>query len=621
MCGIGGQLVFKGPTPERQNLKRMARSMAHRGPDGEGLHIDGPVGLVHRRLAVLDLTNSGHQPLVNPETGDVLVFNGEIYNHSDLRRDLLSQGKKFIGRSDSEVLMLGLSLYGSRFLAEIDGDFAFAFWEKNKGELIVARDRFGVKPLYWYANSQYFLFSSEVRALRSAGFSGIHLDLEALESYFALRYVRGQKTAFKNVYKVRPGYFLRVSSCGKITSERYWQLRPSSKRVTVSDLLEKFSESVKRRTSADVDVGAFLSGGVDSSAVAALVPEGLPTFSYDMPHSQDAEQAASLASWLGLKHSSLAHSPNLFEMSQTVLQRVEEPIGDSILVANDALFQFTAKAGLKVALSGEGADEVFGGFMHHQAARRLQRMPEVAKWFVGQTLGSLPTTWLSSWSHYPAFLGVEAVKRAKLALSLKQDPWKLHLLFSELWTRAERDSFLFERSEADSVENFQMQNWPKQTINDDLFLQFILFDMQEWLPNYGLLRVDKLSMWHGLEVRVPYLSHLFVEKALGFLSQESGAWRKNKKALRAMMSELLPAKNLKRAKFPFFLPVEKAYGSNYWKYVNDVLRPGRIGHFGFLNPKVVGDFLRRGSRSDHFLFHKKVTSLLHFQIWCELNLS
>lgn len=613
MCGIAGQLNFKAVQPRVEDLRKMAHAMAHRGPDAEGLFRSGALGMVHKRLAVLDLSSAAHQPMVHQASGDAIVFNGEIYNYRSLRKDLEIAGIEFATRSDTEVLMHGMRIFGREFLQKLDGDFSLAYWREKEKTLFLARDRFGIKPLYWFKDSDRFLFASEIRCLLSQGLS-ITVEPDALESYLALRFARGEKTFFKNIFNFEPASWMEVGADGSMAMGRFWQLSSHlSEPASPEETALKLERAVSSRLQSDVPVGMLLSGGIDSSSLAAFAPQGTLALSYDLPHSPDANQALKLARHFGLEFQSLSHDISSTREMKSTLASLEQPIGDSIIFPTDRLFA-TMAAKRKVALSGEGADEAFGGYAHHQFTRRLGLVNEHLLQFTQMSLPVLSNRFcqyiLARLSPYPVVNGSELMARLKVALRSRGEPWRLHLGLSEIWSANERRDLMTVRPTV-TAEQFNEANWPKE--NGDLFFQFLRFDLKYWLSDYGLLRSDRLSMRHSLEIRMPFLQHQLVENVVASLMQPT-RFRDKKNLLRAAMRDRIPEDNLNRPKFPFFVAAEQERRQLAESLQQDVLAEKNISRYGLLNPASVRRFLDVSPRG--FLVGKKITALVNLQLWC-----
>jgi len=395
MCGIAGIVRFDGAPVDRAALEAMVASMTHRGPDDSGWIIDGNVGLGMRRLSILDLSPSGHQPMVDEDKGIRLVFNGEIYNFRDLRALLVAKGHLFDGTSDTEVLFRGYSEFGMPGLVNrLEGMFAFALVDHRRKRLFLVRDRFGVKPLYLRRGRGMLSFASEIRALARDGGGSPGVEPSVVGDVLRVGYVSSPGTAFRGVTKLPPGTVLEIDlETGKESSHRYYRLRPAPmederEEALVQRLRELLNLSVRRHLIADVPVGVFLSGGLDSSTLAALASRftsgPIKTFTVGFAASDrgdEAGEAAGLAKRIGSKHEGIQLSPNFFDDLPAIVESLEEPIADSAILPLWTLCARTASS-MKVVLAGEGGDESFGGYERYfywwNSARHTWQFPQAA---------------------------------------------------------------------------------------------------------------------------------------------------------------------------------------------------------------------------------------------------
>ena len=615
MCGVAGTLSFrkiKDPT----DVRSMLHHLQHRGPDGFGLWENEWLSMGHRRLSIVDPIPRSNQPMLAPN-GDAIVFNGEIYNFKELRSKLIEKSDNlFVTESDTEVLLKGLSQFGIQFLNEVDGDFAFAYFSKKENACYLVRDRFGVKPLFWSAKPNSVIFASEIKPILASNVSA-ELNEETIQQYFQFRYVKDRhETAFKGIHRIGPGEWVRYSSNGDRTSGAYWNTSdlghsPSSdsnhhfKQQTFESL---FSEAVRTRLNSDGPTSVLLSGGVDSSAIAvnASAFSTLHSYTADTGSNEvDVIAAQRLAGDLKLKNElvdvKILRSHNL----QKCILALEEPLGDSILEPTSRLFK-AARASGKVALSGEGADEIFGTYVHHKALAALDQMPGSLSGLAGALLGSISS--LSFINPYPANFGGEGIARLKLALQAKSLNQR-HEYLSSVMLPDEVQSLL-----TNSVKT-QFAEAEMKTFND-----ILIHDIQHWLPNYGLTRVDRLSMKHALEVRVPFLSHKLVDFVMSNKDRQIFFRTSDKRILRNTLkgSPAIHSSLAKRKKYPFMYALKSSDDVGYLKWMHESLSSKKINQFGFLNPKKVEQLL---ALPNSFVQSKKVLTVLNFQIWCETFLT
>lgn len=620
MCGVAGLLEFRHGAFADDLPERMAQRLQHRGPDGQGILRCGPITLVHRRLAILDLSSQSHQPYTDLVTGDALSYNGEIYNFQDLRKTLVARGRIFKSTGDTEVLFQGLQVFGLEFLSQLDGDFAFAFWHNASQTLWLARDRFGVKPLYWRQVSNGLVFASEVKAILEEGSSSSHISDEAIENLMARRYAPAPKTPWRDIFKVEPGTAQVWSREKHLRTFNYWQMKAGD----ADQFPQIFAESVRSRLQSDVPVGCFLSGGIDSSVIADqavdFLPHGMTSFTYRIPDgSKDVEQARSLADQLGFDHRVVQHPSQWNESLGAILYHLEEPLGDSTLLPTYHLCASVSQT-VKVALSGEGADELFGGYAHQSLLHRTRTFRTHLPDFGRRAVQSfLPLTPLSLFKNpfYPSAIEPEMVERLARLLGRSPELAEDHLAVSSLFSARERKQLLL-RSLGDEPLIEDNLCLLKQAKPGNPELGLLALDTKGWLSDYGLHRMDRLSMAHGLEVRVPFVNHHLIEAV--FSSSRLFSWQNRKPLLRNYARTRPRIRQMAgRAKHPLFFPVERLEQKQILDWSKNVLQSSRMGQFEILNPPEVTKWLNEFRPS--FLSFKKLFWLTTFQLWSEMYLT
>jgi len=377
MCGICGIYGFT----DRTLIKQMTTSLVHRGPDASGVFVDNSICLGHRRLSIIDLSMRGKQPMFNEDESVAIVFNGEIYNYKELREQLIACGHKFKSETDTEVIIHGYEEYGLEIASKLNGDFAFAIWDSNIKQLYIARDYAGIKPLYYYIDGKNVLFASEIKSILCYKKVKREVDREALNSFLTFRYVPGEKTLFKGIQKLIPGHYLVVSKEG-VKIQKYWDLDLSRtlKKSTVcwaQEIQTSLRDAVDRRLMSDVPLGAFLSGGLDSSFVVGLMKQigvkDVKTFSVGFENKKfdETKYARLAAENLGTEHHELYIDSSAVKNLPNVIWHLDEPIADAAAVPTYMLSQFARKK-VTVALTGEGADELFAGYSKYKLMRWKQ---------------------------------------------------------------------------------------------------------------------------------------------------------------------------------------------------------------------------------------------------------
>ncbi len=627
MCGICGYLGIE----EDGLLEKMTSVLTHRGPDGEGYFQEGPVGLGHRRLSIIDVAG-GQQPIFNEDKSLVLVCNGEIYNYKELRQDLLAKGHRFKTHSDSEVILHLYEEEGINSLNKLIGMFAFAIFDRQKKQLFIARDRLGVKPLYYSFAGGQFLFSSEMKSLLQSLSLSPALDHQAVLEYLRLRYVPSPAGMFLGIKKFPPGSWGLVQN-GNVSLQRYWEPElysgpySGSARDYQEEFEHLFRQSIRRRLISDVSLGAYLSGGLDSSIIAGTMSQMLSkpvqTFSvgFDFEH-DELLHASSTAKTLGCDHTEIACRPEDMALLPQAVYHLDEPIGDAIVVPMFMLSR-EAKKQVTVILSGEGADEVFGGYLFHKAllyGHYLQRgMPErIRQLALLPAVRSVPSRVLNAAFQYPADLGDRGKRKLVDFLELLQ-PTQLPAAYRHLISLFDHYELgpLLQESYAKASSDYSSREYSRVSeIGAVPFLNSII-DLQfsHWLPDDILMKQDKMSMAHGIEARVPFLDHELVEFALRLPPSMKIHWGTTKAILRNYASKILPTTTAKRKKMPFYVPVEK-YTSHrvFQELLHDTLGETAVKNRGLLQPKAVSRLVN-SLRSGEFLYVKQAISLIILELW------
>ena len=565
MCGIAG--IFD-PTAQRPvdagQLEAMNAAQFHRGPDDGGVHTEPGLGLAHRRLAILDLSAAGHQPLFNPEGTVAVVYNGEIYNFRELQAELTDLGYRFRSRCDTEVLVHAWSAWGPRCVERLRGMFAFALWDRPRQTLFLARDRLGIKPLYYARLSDGRLaFASELKALATLpGFSR-KLAASAVESFFAFGYVPDPDTVFEGTRKLAPGHTLTWRR-GEAVAEpaAYWDVpfadgAPGYGAATEDELIERLAEAVRIRQVADVPLGAFLSGGVDSSAVVAMMARSSPepvrtnAIAFGDPRFDEAAYAEAVARHCGTDHQVRQVDPDDFGLLERLGAVYDEPFADSSAIPTYRVCEL-ARSRVTVALSGDGGDESFAGYRryrwHVQEERLRRRLPAALRRPLFGALGRA----YPKLNRAPRFLRAKATFQA-----LAMDPLEAYL-DSVAVVKAPIRARLFSarfRSElqgyrATEVLRGHARNGPDHPLQRAQYLDF-----KTYLPGDILTKVDRASMAHSLEVRVPILDHQLVAWAAGLSPEQTLRGGEGKHVFKQALRPHLPEDVLFRRKMGFAVPL------------------------------------------------------------------
>lgn len=561
MCGICGVFEPQGALPlARATLKSMADTLSHRGPDDEGFYVCGPVGLAHRRLSIIDLAG-GHQPLANEDETVWIAFNGEIYNFDELNRQYLSTGHCFKTRSDTETIIHLYEELGDECFAQLRGMFAIALWDSRRKRLVLARDRVGKKPLFYSWDGCRLLFGSEIKALWPAGGVSAEIDIEAVSDYFSYGYVPAPKTIYRNVRKLRPAHYLVVDQSG-IREVAYWDIHfDEPKQLSEGEWCEAFlaeyRSAVKSRLVSDVPLGAFLSGGVDSSSVVALMNDFQPpvttcSIGFTEDRYDEAAEAREFAESLGANHFEHVVKPKAIDLVNKLAWHYDEPFADSSAVPTYYVSK-VAREHVTVVLSGDGGDENFAGYRRYQLTmmedRLRSRIPEPFRKTVFGPLGRI----------YPKMDWAPRVVRAKTTFqSLAKTAIDGYfagvsgcppVLKARLLSR----DVLKRLNGYDSADVLR-EHYARAKTPDPLSrIQYV--DIKTYLVDDILVKVDRASMANSLEVRCPLLDHKLMELIAQMPSGLKLHNGQGKYIFKKALERVLPAPILTRKKKGFAVPV------------------------------------------------------------------
>ena len=566
MCGIAGWFDLKDSRqPDRALLQAMTDAIAHRGPDGDGHHVEPGVGLGHRRLAVIDLV-TGAQPMHSIDRNVCLIFNGEIFNFQELRNELERRGHSFATRSDTEVILEAWQEWGPGCVDHLTGQFAFALWDRRQEILFLARDRLGEKPLYYATLAdQSFVFASELKGLQVLPALDRTIDPCAIEEFFALGYIAEPRTIYRGVRQLPAGTSLTLRRGQAPEMRTYWDPAPAaiadSELNNLDDaLLDRLSAIVKSQLVADVPVGAFLSGGVDSSGTMALMarqardPIMAFTIGFNDPGFDETEYAAAVARQYGSHHVVARMQGDEMDMVESLPAIFDEPFGDSSALPSFRLMQLARKS-VTVALSGDGGDELFAGYRRYGFHAREE---SIRRWLPGAIRQPLFGTLASLYPQLdraPRFLRARHTFRELSADSTTGYFWNLSVVDDDM-----RKS-LFSEGLTKSLGGYHavdvIARHAANAPTDDPVTMAQYIDLKSWLPSDILTKVDRTAMANSLEVRVPMLDHTFVNWALGLPSAVNRRGSEGKILLKRAFSRLVPPKLLQRPKQGFSVPLAR----------------------------------------------------------------
>jgi asparagine synthase (glutamine-hydrolysing) len=633
MCGICGIIHLDGEGRVAEPiLHEMTAAQRHRGPDDEGYLCEPGVGFGFCRLAIIDLTPAGHQPMSNEDGTVWLVFNGEIYNFQELVPTLERAGHRFHSRCDSEVLIHAYEQWGIGCLQRLNGMFAFAIWDSRKQMLFIARDRLGVKPLYYWSDGRRFAFASELKALLAAPMVPRELNMRALQSYLVYEYIAAPESIFKGIQKLPAGHWLQVrldgSAQGRVTADwrprQYWdvhfqvaEVQPRSLDDYAYELRSLLKDAVARRLISDVPLGVFLSGGLDSSSVVALMTEVSnerpKTFSIGFEEKSFSElnYAQTVARHFDTDHHTAILKPDIGELIQTIAGILDEPFADASAVPTYLVSRMARKQ-VTVALAGDAGDELFAGYNWYRAqkvaAATIDRLPRSARQQLVALAERIPPTSKKKGLRNIArrFLDVAA-----LPIEMQHTRWQTfwdNKALVQLLTIPEDE--IYPASDASFLALFAASGSRK------LLDQQQYADIKRYLPDDNLFKVDRMSMAVSLETRGPFLDYTLAEFAARLPASLRMRGLDGKYLLKRAMRDVLPVEILHRPKLGFNMPYKNWLRSELRDLLLDALAPARLRQQGIFHPQYVQGLISEhldGTR-DHA---HKLWQLLMFQLWSE----
>ncbi len=624
MCGIYGIYQLAGARAAAEWMPKMGRVITHRGPDDEGYFADGRCVIGMRRLSIIDLSG-GHQPISNHDNSIVVVCNGEIYNYREVRANLQQRGHKFKTQSDSEVVLYGYAEWGESFVERLNGMFGFALWDARKQTLLVGRDRIGIKPIYWCNDGGRVAFASEAKALLELPGIARDVDPTALAAYLELGYVPAPLSILRGIHKLPIGSVMKVAPSG-VTVSSYW--KPSttvdhgiSARDWTARVRERLEESVRMQMVSDVPIGAFLSGGIDSSAVLAFMARhsDTPVKTYSIGFDGGAAErfyneldyARQVAQLFKTDHHEILVRPDVVHLLPKLLWHMDEPIADSAFVTTYLVSEF-ARRDVTVILSGVGGDELFGGYRRYLGEhymRYVNWLPQAAKRGAGWVADRLPSDRHSKWLNYSRlaknFLGAAAAPfaeryRAYVGAFSPEDAAALLVKKPRQRLDAIGDAFAMAQG-------------------DDALARMFAVDAYTQLPDDLLLLTDKMTMAASLECRVPLLDHELVELASRIPASIKMAGGELKSLMKKALADVLPPEILYRTKRGFGAPMGAWMKGPLAELIDSALSRQSIVARGLLNPEPVARIIdaHRTNRVDGT---DKLLALLNLEVWCRVYL-
>ena len=629
MCGICGIAKTDNGAPISSSLiAAMCETLAHRGPDDQGVHAEKNVGLGSRRLSIIDL-EKGHQPLSNEDGTIWISHNGEVYNFPALREELISRGHTFRTKTDTETIVHGYEEWGENFVLKLRGMFAFSLWDSREKKLILARDRIGIKPLYYtLLEDKTLVYGSELKAILKHPRVQRSLDPKALDLYLTLEYIPAPYSIFHNISKLPAGYLL-IYKGGEIHLKRYWELEnqdTSSSRVSKSrlnslmdELYALIRETVQLRLVSDVPLGAFLSGGIDSSSLVGMMHElgtspiktfsiGFEDTSYDELH-----HARRVAEKFQTEHEELVLKPNALDLTDKLIHHLDEPFGDFSIFPTYLISQM-ARSHVKVILSGDGGDEVFGGYEHYQAQKLSHPpLPFLFRRILNPLIRTIPPSQKKKgvWN-----------KIRRFGQGFDQATGDRHLRWMMFLTAKDKKS-LYAPELQEKLggakplhTTFPFDGLYNSSLNFDTLNREYLLDLKTYLVDDILVKVDRMSMATSLETRVPLLDHKIVEFAYSLPGNLKLNGLTTKWIFKKTMERLLPHQNIYRKKEGFSIPIKHWLRTELKDMLLDYLnerriREGGLFRFDFIE-KMIDQHLKQRENFSHQLW-----ALLVFEIWRE----
>ena len=631
MCGIAG-FVLSGAAPPRAEIEarlwRMVAVLRHRGPDDEGVWSDGRAGLAHARLSIIDRSPTGHQPMASSDGTVWITYNGEIYNFAEIGRELAALGYVFRSRSDTEIIVNGWHAWGPRIFSRLRGMFALALWDRRSQRLILARDRIGKKPLYWAQTRSAFLFGSEIKALLTWPGLAREPDLAAIDRYLTLQYVPAPHTAFAAVRKLPAAHYLVLAAgadgtFGEPELVRYWHLpapRASREKRPVArlrhELVERLEEAVRVRLVGEAPLGAFLSGGIDSSAVVAMMARAgagrVKTFSIGFADKRYDETrfARIVAQQYGTDHEELVVEPDAVSILPRLVWHYGEPFADPSAIPTYCLAEL-ARRQITVAMTGDGGDECFLGYPRYRAMRYLMRLDHLPAWGragLGLALQAAPNR-LQRRFKLPRIRGLlrapgdHPARRYAPAIAFFDDADK----------EAGYGEALRGAAAASAVDFLE----PYFAEADGLVAGANRADIHTYLPDDLMAKVDIATMAHGLEARAPLLDHVLLEWAAEIPADIKLARGVTKALFKSAMAPYLPRQILDRPKRGFGIPIDGWFRNEIKELAHDTLTSSSARQRGLFKPGYVQTLLDEhcAGRADH---QNRLWALLMLELWFQM---
>ena len=622
MCGIAGVFFPVDGGANTAVVRKMCDSIIHRGPDDEGIHVDGPVGIGMRRLSIIDLS-SGQQPIHNEDKTIWVVFNGEIYNYRQLRSQLQERGHRFYTQSDTETLVHLYEEYGEAMVSHLNGMFSFALWNSASRKLFIARDRVGEKQLFYSFKGGKLHFGSEIKCLLAAGAVSNEVDPVAIDGYLTHLYTPAPRTAFAEIRELPPAHTMTVDASG-VTLQRYWDLayrvdHERDDRYFVDAFAQKFDHAVQSRLVSDVPLGALLSGGVDSSAIVAAMAKGssaaVKTFCIgygsEGRYYDERRYARMVADHFATEHHEFVVEPHILADLPGIVRAFDQPFGDSSAIVNYYVYRETSKH-VKVVLSGLGGDEVAAGYERHLAVKVRKYYRDIPRFLreqvVERAVSALPDS-----KH-----GRRLIERAKRFVRTGHLPDDSAYLETQATFDAQRKSELYTDSFADRLQRAAPREKAEEHFNragiSDVLNRALYSDLMTYLPGDLLPLADRMSMAHSVEARAPFIDHELMEFMATVPSHLKIKGIEKKHLLKRAFSGVLPHEVLHRRKQGFTAPLTVWLRKELQPLIQSTLSKERIEAVGYFKWPSVSRLLsdHQAGKENH---HARIWALLMFMVW------
>ncbi|MCK4589178.1 MAG: asparagine synthase (glutamine-hydrolyzing) [Nanoarchaeota archaeon] len=620
MCGIIG---FNWA--DKRLVKKMTSRLNHRGPDDEGYFIDKNISLGHKRLKIIDLTKKGRQPMSNENKSIWVVFNGEIYNFRELRQWLEHKGHRFYSETDTEVIVHMYEEVGERCVDYFNGCFAFAIWDSVRKRVFIARDRLGINPLYYTFQDGKFIFASEIKAILEDREIKRELNKEAFNTYFTFRANTDAETFFKGIFKVKPGHYL-IFDGKRLFEKRYWALKIDTKNKSLKYYEKKvrkdLTESIKRRLMGEVSLGVYLSGGIDSASVVGLLhsfaEDRIKTFSVGFGYEEQKEEmraANFIANHFNTDHHVLTVKPNTVKLMPKIVHHLDEPMADPTSIPTYILSEFTKKKGVTIVLTGEGSDEIFSGYEQYKLLKMRQKflrfVPRPFKAVAPFIAKNTPPQILNKFFKYAESLGEKGIERFGNYL-LAKNPTDAYLEIISIFNEKEKRKVMKDYNFRYNLS--KRLNFDYSHNKNDALHKLMLLEVNTAMVEDLLMKVDKNTMAHAIEARVPFLDHTFVESVYQIPIQYKMKGLTDKYVLRKAMEGILPKQSTETKKKRFFVPIDQWMNEDLKDYVGQLLDINELRKYGVFNPVYI-EKMKKGLNRSRLFYMRQLWCLLNFKMW------